>query len=77
MLMSMLIVSHQDFFLVLAQIRGNTESRYHLNSIDNNQYMGKMKKNMFLNFRQPNMYVGMKWEDQLDAFNISLPLQER
>ena len=44
MLMSMLIVSHQDFFLVLAQIRGNTESRYHLNSIDNNQDMGKMKK---------------------------------
>ena len=75
MLMSMLIVSHQDFFLVLAQIRGNTESRYYLNSINYNQEMGKMKKK--INFRQPNMYVGMKWVDQLGAFNISLPLQER
>ena len=47
MLMSMLIVSHQDSFLVVAQIRGNTESRYYLNSINYNQEMGKMKKNIF------------------------------
>ena len=77
MLISMLTVSHRGSFLVLAQIRGNTESRYYLNSINNNQEMGNMKKKIFLNFRQPNTYVGMKWEDQLDAFNISLPLQER
>ena len=42
MLISMLIVSHRDSFLVLAQIRGNTESRYYLNSINNNQEMGQM-----------------------------------
>ena len=52
----MLTVSHLGSFLVLAQIHGNTESRYHLNSIDKNQEMGKMKF-WFLFLFQTTQYV--------------------